>query len=169
MDKQNTNQQQITQNEVFAELQGLKDLFQRRLIDDKVKTKIIEDLQQTTSDSQNLPLFRELIQLLDRIEAQYMGTENPFIQSITEELLMILSHFGVEVLQVGSKFDPNTQKVVEVVKDGNYENHTVLRIARSGYSINGRILRATEVIVSRERTAQKVDSLSVSLYRESEV
>ena len=82
------------QQKLLEEVSSLKDLFLRRLVDDKVKMAAISQLQSRNEELQNtinqkaiLSLVRELLLVCDRIDAN-MGHDD-FLESVKEELLEI--------------------------------------------------------------------------------
>jgi molecular chaperone GrpE len=158
---------------IATDVSQLRDLFQRRLLDDKVKAQLINDLTCRLDGMSIKPLCREVILLLDRIEA-YLGEEetrldepvhnlannhasNPahnfvdnrsdFIQSIYEELLQIFAHYGLTQIETRPVYDCATQKIVQTTIDPYTLDMMVVAVQRYGYQLNDALLRSEEVVV----------------------
>jgi len=107
--------------------------------------------------------LRETLQVLDNFEralthAKSMGGEkgSPLaqvtqgIEMIHYQLLETLKNQGVNVVQsVGAKFDPNLHEAVGDEQD-EAEAGTILREELKGFTLHGRLLRPSRVIVSKK-------------------
>ena len=68
---------------------------------------------------------------------------------VAQQILSILQSNGLECVNPeGEDFDPNFHESVGFQPSNEVEDHKVLQVARKGYTLNGRILRAAAVIVS---------------------
>jgi molecular chaperone GrpE len=145
--------------DIYNEIVQLKDLFQRRLLDDKVKSQIISELTRNLDDQRLVPLYKEIILLLDRIEANrgisidVDSDSSDFICSIHEELLVILSHYGLEQIETSPVYDYTSQKIISAVTDASMPDMMVIRSVRRGYMLNGSVLRPEEVVVTKSQEA----------------
>lgn len=148
-----------TIDEVFAELELLRDLFARRLLDDKVKNAAIEKLSQSNSslikaaeENQILAFVKELILICDRIYNQATG--DAFSYSILEEILEVLARRGIEQIQQLDNFDPKIHNSVSVTEsnDKNPAN-SIASVVRQGYIRDGRVIRPADVVVAIEKQA----------------
>lgn len=148
-------------SDIYSELNQLKDLFKRRLLDDKVKAQVISELSAKLDDQRLVPLCREFILLLDRLEANMNHHNEPdfdssgFIRSVHEEILVILGHYGLEPIQTSLLYDCSKQKIVSMVDDLQTPDMTVVRSVRTGYTHNGTVLRPEEVVVSKSFEVQE--------------
>lgn len=123
----------------------LKDLFIRRLSDDKQKNAVIQRLSELVSFTFIEPFLHDIILLLDRLEK----SNNDFVMSVAEELYDIIKRRGVEQIEVKSCFNPSLYKAVKVIDDPNASDIYVSGIVRNGYLFSGKVLRPAEVIVGR--------------------
>lgn len=72
------------------------------------------------------------------------------IRHIRDQLLDALSRHGVETFgKIGDVFDHTRYDAIEESEDLPGESGTVVRILRSGYTLNGRIVRAAQVVVKK--------------------
>ena len=72
------------------------------------------------------------------------------IKLVQKEFHRILEENGVEKIKTeGEKFDPNVHEAVQVVETEDNPDDTVVEEVRSGYLLNGRLLRPAQVIVTK--------------------
>lgn len=129
---------------VVQRLDELTDLFRRRLLQDRVQAQAVEALRAQADDLRLAPLCRELILLLDRIDA----SEDDFARSLGEELEEILAHYGLERIPAAPSLDPAIQRVVSTRPDAGAKEGAVLEVVREGYALNGVVLRPQHVVVA---------------------
>lgn len=143
-----------TIDEVFSEIELLRDLFARRLMDDKVKNAAIEKLSQSNAslikaaeDNQVLAFVKELILICDRIYNQ--PTSDAFSYSILEEILEVLARRGIEQIGQLDVFDPKIHNSVSTV-DTSEKNpaNTIATVVRHGYAREGKVIRPADVVVA---------------------
>lgn len=132
-------------HELRSELTALRDLFSRRLMNDKQKAELIQTLTAGANFACIEPFLYDLILLLDRID----GSDDELVQSVQEELMEILERRGVEKIEVASEFDPRLCKAVRVTESGEAASLRVAGVVRRGYTFAGRVVRPAEVIVSK--------------------
>jgi molecular chaperone GrpE len=142
------------------------------------RDEVFERLQRTTADfinyqkrmrkeCENLRQFAvqnlavALLPCLDNFDHAIAAAENSPDQSLLEgvklveqEFIRVLSNVGVERMQVeGRKFDPNFHEAVVEEETDQAPHQTVLEELRAGYMLNGRVIRAAQVRVSRHPNA----------------
>ena len=102
-------------------------------------------------------LIEDLLPAMDNLELGLVSAENhPEAKAISEgfrmvaqQLVTILQSNGLECVDPeGEVFDPNFHESVAVQPSDDVEDHKIIQVVRKGYSLNGRILRAANVIVS---------------------
>ena len=100
-------------DELITDIAELRDLFLRRLMDDKVKNNAIEKLSLVNKDliramdgAQLNAIAKELFLLCDRIYQQ--PKEDDFAWSMLDEILEILARRGIEPIDKLDEFDPST-------------------------------------------------------------
>lgn len=144
----------VTLEKVSEEIAGLRDLFQRRLLDDKDKRALFTALQEEVQflrgelmDKILMPLFRELLMVLDR--GGSAGPEDELAHTLTDELAELLDRRGIRPLGASSHFDPAIHEAVATVPvDEQWSNGSVTRVLRVGYQLDGRLLRPSRVEVA---------------------
>lgn len=140
------------------QLDGLRDLFKRRLLDDRTKQQAFDRLYEELQEAKRWregallrPLLNEIVLLIDRIEGLLADRADESMDLIRSELLEILARRSVEPLPGSApSFDPSIHEALatEPTQDPAREDR-VLRVIRRGYSIEGGLLRPVGVVVSR--------------------
>jgi len=140
---------------VLGRLDMLADLFRRRLQDDRVKGKAIDELASQLRAAEEghfrqvlHPLVRRLALVVDRLDG-YAGTDGDFASSVRDEILDVLLDHGVRSVEVdrGSDFDPRMQEAVGTEPTGAAPG-TVIRVVRRGFAHCDWVFRPAQVMVS---------------------
>lgn len=142
---------------VSSDVTALKDLFLRRLIDDKVKTAAIEKLSASNQELISCidkmhfeSIIKELFYICDRIDSKQDITD--FEASIRDELHEIFLRRGIKLIPSQSMFDPAVHNAVKAIPSNDqYPPNTIVKIVRNGYMIDNHVLRPVDVIVSSDR------------------
>lgn len=136
--------------EIKEELGFLKDLFVRRLNDDKQKSQMINALDEGARFAFIEPFLTDFILVLDRLEKN----DDDFTRSVYEEIYDILYRRGVERIKVTDEFNPSIHKAVKSNENPNIDTVVITRVIRNGYTLSGKVIRPTEVIVDIPVVAQ---------------
>lgn len=105
-------------------------------------------------------LLKDLLPVLDSlslgIEAARKSEDGCMAQFVegsemTRKLLLdTLARHGVEEIDPqGEKFNPEFHEAVAALPNGEVEVNTVLHVAQKGYVLNGRSIRAAQVVIAR--------------------
>ncbi|MDO5091122.1 MAG: nucleotide exchange factor GrpE [Cardiobacteriaceae bacterium] len=105
-------------------------------------------------------LLKDLLPVLDSLALGIDAarqSEDACMQQFTEGsemtlklLIDTLGKHGIEELNpVGEKFNPEFHEAVTALPNAEVEPNTVLHVAQKGYVLNGRSIRAAQVVVSR--------------------
>lgn len=141
------------------EVAQLRDLFHRRLLEDKARQRLYDELyrqlefaQRGLAEQYVAPLARELLLVLDRID-QLAGHGSPetrdALDSVRVELQEVLGRRGVRpVAAVGEAFDPRVHEAVTRTPVSDPAEHgRVVAQRRAGYLLEDRLLRPAQVSV----------------------
>lgn len=142
------------QKKTYEEVAALKDLFLRRLMDDKVKTAAIaqlkessEALQRQLDEKSISSLVKEILLVCDRIDAQ--ESVDDLTASVKEELLEILARREFCKMPQLVFFEPTCHNAVGTVEETpEHPEKSVVRVVRNGYFFRDRVFRSADVIVS---------------------
>lgn len=144
----------MTDRDLAAEVADLKDLFVRRLLEDKAKSRVIDELSASLKRRDDFEqglvfrdLFKEALVALDRL-----ATEEPtkdLIDSFTDELLEVFRRRGLERISTEGFFNPHLHEVVSTVIVGTaFEENEIVDVQREGYLLGDRVLRPARVIIA---------------------
>ena len=140
---------------IVDKVEDIESLITRRLLEDKAKNSLIEELKQYLIYRQDLdkgekfaPLMKQILQVIDRIESS--EEKSDLLISIAEELLQILSMNGLQVIDNSGMIDPSMHEVVNTVAvtDEQSENN-IVEVLQKGYLLNNRVLRPSKVIIAK--------------------
>lgn len=143
-----------TLNKTYEEIVALKDLFLRRLMDDKVKTAAMAQLKEQNEllqkrlDEKNLSAFvKEILLICDRIESQ--ESIDSLTASVEEEILELLARREIYQMEQTVLFDPRYHNAVGTVpaEDG-YPDKSIVKVVRNGYLLRDQVFRPADVIVA---------------------
>lgn len=95
-------------------------------------------------DRIRIHLIEELLPALDTLELGLKHEASPGLELAEKSFLDSLKRFGVERFgKPGEDFDPHLHEALGKEGDGE----TLLRVERSGYKLNGSIIRPAQVII----------------------
>jgi len=140
---------------IVDKVEDIESLITRRLLEDKAKNSLIEELKQYLIYRQDLdkgekfaPFMKQILQVIDRIESS--EEKSDLLISIAEELLQILSMNGLQVIDNSGMIGPSMHEVVNTVAvtDEQSENN-IVEVLQKGYLLNNRVLRPSKVIIAK--------------------
>ena len=140
---------------IVDKVEDIESLITRRLLEDKAKNSLIEELKQYLIYRQDLdkgekfaPFMKQILQVIDRIESS--EEKSDLLTSIAEELLQILSLNGLQVIDNSGMIDPSMHEVVNIVAaaDEQSENN-IVEVLQKGYLLNNRVLRPSKVTIAK--------------------
>jgi molecular chaperone GrpE len=78
---------------------------------------------------------------------------------VEKQLATVLERYGVaEIPALGQPFDPALHQAMMMVDNPNYPPQAVCEVLRAGYELNGRVVRAAEVLVVKTPPAASADA-----------
>ncbi|SVD89233.1 uncharacterized protein METZ01_LOCUS442087 [marine metagenome] len=155
-DLQKTKDELAEEKDKFVRLQAETDNFRKRLSREK------EEFSQYANER----LFKELIPIFDNFERALEDTSND-TKSLKEGLEMILKQFSSflekekveQIKAIGEKFDPTVHEVLTSEESSEHEENTIISQFVKGYTINSRVLRPSQVVISKKPSPEpKEDS-----------
>ena len=150
-DLQETKVQLAEQKDKFVRLQAETDNFRKRLSREK------DEFSQYANER----LFKALIPIFDNFERALEDPSND-TKSLKEGLDMILNQFSsflkkekVEPIKaIGKKFDPAIHEALTSEVSDDHEEDTVISQFVKGYTINNRVLRPAQVVISKKPSVE---------------
>lgn len=119
--------------------------------------------RQNLIKSANTDLILDILPVLDNFQLAAKHTPEELknnvwaqgISQIEKQLESILSNIGLEKISaVGTQFDHNLHEAIESVESGQPEEEIVEEV-QAGYTLNGAVIRAAKVKVSKGKNEQK--------------
>lgn len=138
----------------FDEVAALKDLFMRRLMEDKVKSVAIIQLKDNNdalikqlSDKSIQSFVKEILLVIDRIDAQ--DELDDMTLSVKEELLEVLARREIVPMPDSDVFDPSLHNAAGTVEaDETHVEKSIVKVIKKGYMREDKVFRPAEVIVA---------------------
>ncbi len=99
-----------------------------------------------------LPVIDSLERALDNADAgsDAAGSVTEGVALTHKNFLDVLERFQMEQLNpLSEPFDPEFHEAISMVENPDVEPNTVLDVVQKGYTLNGRLIRAAMVVVSR--------------------
>jgi molecular chaperone GrpE len=133
----------------------LEDRYKRALADlDNYRKRAEREIDRRVAERAE-GFMRGWLEAVDSVERALRGTApgDPAVEglvAILEQMEGNLARYGVHRIEAdGQQFDPERHEAIGVRETADVPNNTVVDVARSGYTIDGRVLRPAQVIVSR--------------------
>lgn len=144
---------------LVEEVADLRDLFNRRLLEDKAKNRLYEELHAQLALAKGAlaeqllaPLFRELLLVVDRVRVLNTN-DGDVLKSITDELLELLERRDVRRVPAEDRFNPAIHEAVGTVVSESNQAGRIFEIVRPGYLLGTTLLRPERVVVTGPNTA----------------
>ena len=148
------------QKKTYEEVAALKDLFLRRLMDDKIKAAAIvrlnennEALQRQLDEKAITSMIKEILLICDRIDAQ--DALDDLTCSIEEELLEVLARRNFYRMPPAETFDPAYHNAVGTVEEtAEHPDKSIVRIVRNGYIFCDKVFRPDVIVAVKRKEVQ---------------
>lgn len=147
-------------NTLHEEIAQLKELALReRAENENLRKRHERELQQAHKFALER-LLKDLIPVLDSLtlglDAAQKHQENEALNEFVKGsemtlkvLLDILQRYGVEEINpLGEKLNPEWHQALSVIPQPGVEPNTIIQVAQKGYVLNGRVIRAAQVLVA---------------------
>lgn len=142
--------------QALADLESFKDRYLRSAAEldnfRKRTARTRSDVrEETLRDAllQFAPVMDNMRRALDQ-ETQGVDALKEGIELIYDQLRSAFSTYGLEPIQaVDSEFDPNLHEAMMEVEDSERTPGTVIQEMEKGYTLNGKIVRPSRVVVSK--------------------
>lgn len=147
-----------SQPDKLSDQEQLKDRMLRLQADfDNYRKRMIRERQEFAALA-NADLLADLLTPLDHMDraietmVQSAGEEDACVEGIRlvrSELLSTLERFGLKVMKaVGEEFDPTIHEALGWAPVEDVEDGRIALEVRAGYTLNGRVLRAAQVMLA---------------------
>lgn len=148
--------------ELRTEVGQLRDLFARRLMEDKARNSLYETVQEQAKATQELlkyrafeTLFREALLAIDRLQSEPATPE--LIESATDELLDVFGRRSLLPIDDSGAFDPRYHEAVATIPASiQAPSGTIVAVHRTGYLLDDRLLRPAQVTIAVAASDEQV-------------
>ena len=100
-----------------------------------------------------LPIVDSLEKAIEAAEQAAGSEDDPMLEGVrlcNKLLLDLLGREGIEIIDpVGEPFDPNEHQAISTVENPEMEPNSVFAVVQKGYRLNGRLVRAAMVMVTK--------------------
>lgn len=146
-------QSEVTVSEDEAQL--WKERYARLQADLENTKKRLERRYLSEAEQKQQALLRDMLPVADNLETalQHNGDDaDPLQQGVTLTLRAFretMKRYGVEPINaLGQPFDPTLHEALVQIEDQNTSPGHVAQVLRTGYTVDGELLRAAQVIVA---------------------
>jgi molecular chaperone GrpE len=128
--------------------------YMRLMADFQNYKRRVEKEKSETFAYANEKLVTQLLEVLDNFERalEHEAADEGFgegMNMIFKQLTDVLSKSGLEEIKaLGEDFDPNFHNAVMTTDDSNYESGKVTNVMQKGYTLNGKVIRPSMVMVN---------------------
>jgi molecular chaperone GrpE len=133
----------------------LDDRYKRALADlDNYRKRVAGQMERRATETRDA-IAAEWLEVVDSVERALLMAEpdSPLaagLRAVLEQMEAILARQGIRRIgEAGEPFDPERHDAVGVVHVREGPDRSVAEVARSGYAVNGRVLRPAEVVVAQ--------------------
>ncbi len=141
-----------------AELEAARDRELRLRAElDNTRKRAARELEERLRHA-NLPLLKDLLPVIDNVDRAIEAAEkNAEADALLEGLKMVRQqleyaltlHHCRRIEALGEPFDPNVHHAVMQQPSDEYPDNTVMMVTQDGYLLHDRVVRPSQVIVSK--------------------
>ncbi len=133
--------------ELKEKIHDFEDKYKRALADYQNLEKRVGDQRIELIRGANRDLLLRLLPVLDTLMLASVHTEDQGVKVTVQQFIDTLKNEGVERIETkGVQFDPTT---MEAIATGDGKDGEVLEELRTGFMINGKLLRPVQVKVGK--------------------
>lgn len=137
-----------------AEENDWKEQYIRLAADFENTKKRLEQRYANASRQEKEKILRDMLPLADNLERVLQHTQNEQDKEGIELTLKafrdVLNRYGVQPIQAeGQPFDPEYHEAIGTLPNADVPEDTVTAVEQTGYTLDGKLLRPSRVLVSR--------------------
>lgn len=129
-----------------TEVQELKEKLVRSLADYANLEKRIEAQRQMFVTMATVSIVSKMIEVLDDLYLTYGHLKDAGLKITIDKFVNTLASEGLAEIKTNPEFNPETMECIATVPG---EENKVVSVEKRGYSLNGQVIRPTQVIVSK--------------------
>jgi molecular chaperone GrpE len=142
------------EQDLRAELDRMEDRYKRALAElDNYRKRAARELERMIAERRE-GLLRDWLDVVDGLDRalrhQPDGPVTEGLRALLSQMEAILTRQGVQRIgQPGEQFDPERHEAVDVRTTDEHPDRAIIDVVRSGYALDGRVIRPAQVIVAR--------------------
>jgi molecular chaperone GrpE len=134
----------------------LENQLKRALADYHNLERRVDEERKLLAQLSSAILIEKFLPVLDNLENAQKHLNDQGLEMVIKQFKDVLAAEGVEeIVAEGAQFDPHFHEATEVIED--QKDGLVVKVARKGYKINGKVLRPAQVAVGRTKVDQKAE------------
>ncbi len=146
--KKSTERKKIT--ELEKALKEKEEKMLRLLADFDNYRKRMEKEMAGVAAREKEKMLMKFIDIYENLQSAYSSIKDEGLGIVVSQFRKALQDEGVEEIEaVGKKFDYNLHHAVATEESDEHEDGTVVKEVRKGYTINGKVVRPSYVVVSK--------------------
>ncbi len=131
-----------------------RDMYLRAIADfENIKMRLKKEQDEFVRFA-NEKLLQDLFTVIDNLEMSlaHKKEANPLTEGVEltlKQFLQVVEKFGVKAVgAVGDKFDPHVHEAIGTEAHDSFESGVITKVLRKGYTLNGKLIRASLVMVT---------------------
>jgi len=138
----------IKNNSVDPKIQELQDKLARSLADYSNLEKRVDSQRQMFVTLATVSIISKMVDVLDDLYLTQKHLQDEGLQMTIDKFLGVLKTEGLEEIKAENQnFDPNSMECVTTTEG---EDNTVISVHKKGYTLNGQVIRPSQVIVGKK-------------------
>ena len=137
-------------------LDELRDLFRRRLFEDREKRRMLERLFDDLDAAKRgvlfegmIPLVRGILLVIDRVDG-FNEEGKEFVESVREELIEVLKRQGIDEVRCEGAVDPRVHDVRRVIEDGSTSADLIVEcVEKRGFQFGNHLVRPAAIVARK--------------------
>lgn len=129
------------------EVQELKEKLARSLADYANLEKRIEAQRQMYVTMATVSIVTKMIAVLDDLYLTYGHLQDAGLKITIDKFVSTLSSEGLSEIKTDTEFNPET---MECIATAPGEDNQIISVEKRGYSLNGQVIRPSQVIVGKK-------------------
>lgn len=143
------------QNQLEQRVNELEGQLKRAVADYQNLEKRVSEGRSELTNYVGAEIIRKILPSLDHLEQALTGVSETEkvsgwfkgVELAVKELNQVLASEGLSQIEADGQFDPSLHEAVDT-EEG--EDNMILKVARKGYNLNGKVLRPAQVVVGRK-------------------
>ncbi|MEM7558471.1 MAG: nucleotide exchange factor GrpE [Planctomycetota bacterium] len=156
VDESETNQPELAKTDSQRVLDAEREVLLARAEMENFRKRMQREAEQTLKFA-SMPLVRDLLEVLDNLHRALEAAPDDEsttglrdgVAMVSQQMTAVLSKHGCkQIPALGEEFDPNVHEAISQMPSPDYDAGKVMNEAAVGYTLNERVVRPSQVVVS---------------------